>query len=148
MRVTLVICAAVLALGACSRPAPSQTKNVSITIPGANGASTVIGNQTPQNLPSFVQVYPGAKVTASMVSPNGGVLVMETAAPPDQVMNFYKQLATSQGFVAGLDSWSMGQQQTGAHVVMFSVPGTQKSLTASVEAKTGETTKVGLTYGT
>jgi tripartite-type tricarboxylate transporter receptor subunit TctC len=154
MRTTLALCAAALALAACGRPQTSSSngdRNVTIVVPGANGGSVVVGNQLPANLPAYVKIYPGAKVTASTTSPGGGVLVLESSAAPETVMDFYKQAATSAGLKSSLDSWAMGDaQHSGAHVVMFGEPGATgssgKSLTATVESKDGAT-KIGLMYG-
>jgi tripartite-type tricarboxylate transporter receptor subunit TctC len=149
MRWTTALAATVLMLGACEKPAATSSSdhNVTIVVPGANGGSVVIGNQAPANLPAYVKVFPGAKVTASTTTPKGGVLVLEVNAPPEAVMDFYKKSAADAGLTSTLDSWSMeGSQHTGAHVVMFGVQGGSKSLTATVEAK-GGATKVGLMYG-
>jgi tripartite-type tricarboxylate transporter receptor subunit TctC len=148
MRATTAFVATVLMLGACGRPATtSSDHNVTIVAPGANGGSVVIGNQAPANLPGFVKIFPGAKVTASTATSKGGVLVLEVNAPPEAVMDFYKKSAADAGLTSTLDSWSMGgAPHTGAHFVMFGVQGGAKSLTATVEAKDGAT-RVGLMYG-
>ena len=79
------------------------------------------------------------------------MLVLESSAAPEAVMDFYKQAATDAGLKSSLDSWAMGDaQHSGAHVVMFGEPNASgsggKSLTATVESKDGAT-KIGLMYG-
>ena len=149
MRRILTLCAAAMTLAACSRPQPAGADhNTTIVIPGANGASTVIGNQTPTNLPAYVKVFPGAKVMASLSTPKGGMLVLDVAAPPEAVLDFYKKGATDAGMTSGLDTWAMGNDtsHTGAHAVVFSKEGTEQSLSATVESSDG-TTKATLLYG-
>lgn len=150
MRSTTTLAATVLLLGACQKPAAATSggdHNITIVAPGANGGSVVIGNQAPANLPSFVKIFPGAKVTASTATPKGGLLVLEANAPPEVVMDFYKKSAADAGLTSTLDSWSMGgAPHTSAHFITFGAPGGTKSLTATVEAK-GGATKVGLIYG-
>jgi len=53
-------------------------------------------------LPSFVTIYPGAKVTTSATGSDanstGGTLVMETKAAPADVITFYRNKAEGAGF--------------------------------------------------
>lgn len=144
MRWTTPLVATVLMLGACEKPAVTTTSdhNVTIVVPGANGGSVVIGNVTPANLPGFVQVMPGAKVTASTTAPKGGMLAMETAAPMDAVIGFYRKSATDAGLSLQMDSAAA----PGTHTIMFAGKTPQESLTATVDGKDGGVTKVVVIY--
>ncbi len=66
-------------------------ETVNFSSNGLNGAS----------LPAFVPVYPGGKVTTSVVgtgTSNGGTIVVETSDSPDAVIAFYKQKSAASGF--------------------------------------------------
>ncbi len=149
MKKLTAVALAAIALAACGKPAGKTTQ---ITIPGANGQSVVIGNVAPENLPAFVKLYPGAKVTASTTTPKGGLVTMETNDTPDKVIDFYKQGAAGAGLTVQMDSSAMGGQSA-SRVVVFgppetngTTPSTGNSLTATVTVENG-VTKVGLLYG-
>jgi len=110
----------------------------------ATAPSQVSVGGSPANLPAFVKIYPGARVTHSATNARGGVLVLETSAPPEAVMDYYKQAAIEAGLKPGLDSWAISGARSGAHVVMFGGAG-KRSLGATVESK-GGVTEVGLVY--
>jgi ABC-type glycerol-3-phosphate transport system substrate-binding protein len=140
------IIAAALALAACGRPQQQDSHSVTLTVPGANGP-VVIGNQLPANLPDFVKVYPGAKVTATTTTPGGGVVAMESGDSPDQVMDFYKKSASGSGLPVQMDSATMGAGGSGAsHLVVFGGQAVHKSLNVSVQAQNG-VTKIAIIYG-
>lgn len=53
-------------------------------------------------LPAYIGVYPGAKVSSSMVGGDasgvGGTLIMDTNAQPADIIKFYKQKTDAAGF--------------------------------------------------
>jgi len=77
-----------------------------VTVHASDGNAQVDINTNGVNvtakLPSFVAIYPGAKVATSAIGTDkdgaGGTLVMETKASPADVMGFYKQKALASGF--------------------------------------------------
>jgi hypothetical protein len=145
-RLVPALCLAVLALAACEKPRPANADhNVTIVVPGANGGSITVGDVTPTNLPPYVKVFPGAKVTASTTSAQGGLLALETHASPDAVIDFYKQSASDAGLPLQMDSASMAGGQ-GSHIVVFGGDRAHETLTATVTAE-GGVTKVALLYG-
>jgi len=151
MRVTGTLAAVALALSACGKaPVVGAEHNVTVVVPGQNGATAVVGNQVPQNLPAFVKIYPGARVAASTSTPKGGMLVLEVNAPSEAVMDFYRKAAADAGMASSVDSWTIGgAPHTGPHMVMFGMHSGSaggKTLTATVEGK-GGATKVELLYG-
>ena len=140
------LCLATLALTACEKPRPANADhNVTSVVPGANGGSITVGDVTPANLPPYVKVFPGAKVTASTTSAQGGLLALETHASPDAVIAFYRRSASAAGLPLQMDSSAMGGGQ-GSHIVVFGGESVHKTLTATVTAE-GGVTKVALLYG-
>lgn len=119
MRAYIVPLVCLVALAGCDR-----NKDRTVTVSGSNGTVTMSGNgehftvkdekgnQTvevnangggvPSNLPGFVSVYPGASVQSSVVgngsSGTGGTIVIKTSASIADVIAFYKQKATANGF--------------------------------------------------
>jgi len=119
MRATSFLLAGLVCLAGCD-----QNKHQNITIHGkdgnvaisgdgqhftihsSDGKSTVDintnGGASVGNLPSFVSVYPGAKVmtsaTGTSATGTGGTLVLEIKASPAEVLGFYKQKAAGAGF--------------------------------------------------
>lgn len=103
----------------------SDAKDGDVTISGSGGNFTVHssdGNSTVDvnangvnvrgKLPSFVSIYPGAKVI-SVVSGGsdhggGGTIAFETGAGPDDVIGFYKQKAAGSGFAQNLNANDAG----------------------------------------
>ncbi|HWA60425.1 MAG TPA: hypothetical protein VG939_03580 [Caulobacteraceae bacterium] len=142
-KVGLVLAASALALGACSKGGDINHGG-KVVLPG--GGST-LSKQVPANLPDYVKVYPGAVVTAVMDNgARGGVITFDVSDPPDTVVAFYKKTAADAKLDSGMDSWSLNQDHSGPHVMMFDKAGTHRSLSASVEVKDGKT-HVGLIYG-
>jgi hypothetical protein len=70
-----------------------------------NGATTVLGSDAklPDGWPSSIPVYTGAKLSASMVTPNGKTIIFETKDPPSQVADFYKAKLSPLRKVTDLD---------------------------------------------
>jgi hypothetical protein len=141
------IAAAALLLAACGRH-QEESRTVTITAPGGNGTATVtIGSVAPSNLPAFVKVFPGAKVTAATTVPGGGVLAMETNAAPEAVMDFYKKAASDAGLPVMMDSAIAGASGSGAsHLIQFGGESVHKSLQVNAQAQNG-VTKIAVLYG-
>ena len=86
------------------------------TMHSSDGSSSVDintnGVDVSSKLPSFVSVFPGAKVvssaTGSDANGGGGTVVMETKSPPADVIGFYKTRAASSGFKQNLDANDSG----------------------------------------
>lgn len=80
-----------------------------ITVTDAKGKETVNFSSNGLNgatLPAFVPVYPGGKVTTSVVgsgSSNGGTVVITTSDSPAAVIAFYKQKSAASGFAQTAD---------------------------------------------
>ena len=119
MRATSFLLAGLVCLAGCDQnkhenvTIRDKDKNVTISgdgqhfsIHSSDGKQTVDintnGGAAVGNLPSFVSVYPGAKVmtsaTGTSATGTGGTLVLEIKASPAEVLGFYKQKATSAGF--------------------------------------------------
>ena len=145
MKQVLLAAAAVLALTGCMKGGGDINHGGTVTLPG--GAS--LSKQVPANLPDYVKVYQGATVTAVMDTPGkGGVLALAVNDPPETVLTYYKQVAADAKLTDAMDSWALSPNEphTGAHVIMFSQPGTHRSLSVSAEVKEGHT-QIGLIYG-
>lgn len=137
MRAVLIAAAAALALSGCGAPTPSADSHRS--------KPTVVSAQPPTNLPAYLKAYPGARVLKSVSNQRGGVLLMETDAAPDTVIDFYKAAASQAGLHGRFDSKKVGFGiRIGPHVVVFSAAHKGR-FTASAEAKHG-VTKVDLLY--
>src|SRR5437870_13778741 len=139
------LAAGALAMTACNRGA-DLNHGGKITLRAADGVTATVSKQAPANLPDYARIYPGAKVTASMANPRGGILAYEVEAPPETVMAFYKSAAADAKLVNQMDSWSYASEKSGAHIIMFSDPNSQRAMSASVKSE-GGVTKVGLSYG-
>ena len=81
------------------------------TVTGPNGQVVQFGagaQVANSQLPDFLPLYPGAKVSSSVVSSpdvttRGGSVAFETTAPISDVVNFYKQKAVAQGLTEALN---------------------------------------------
>lgn len=141
MRRVLVIAASVLALAACGR---AQVKHDgTAVIKGHDGAVTTVSRNAPTNLPPYLKLYPGGAVKSSLDSgAKGGIVVVETSASPDQVVDFYKKEASAAGLQVEIENNSGD-----AHVVMFNEPsGGKKNFTVSATKQPDGKTNIGLTY--
>jgi hypothetical protein len=137
---------AILALAACNRPADLNHEGKK-PVKGQNGTVANLSRQSPRDLPSYAQIYPGAKVTMNIQHEHGGDLAYEVAVPPETVMAFYKAAAAKANLTDQMDTARDSNEPSSAHVILFSDPaGGQRSLLASVKAESG-VTRVGLTYG-
>jgi hypothetical protein len=137
----LVIAASVLALAACGR---AQVKHDgSAVFHGRDGSTVTVGHGAPKNLPGYLKAYPGATIKSSLDSgANGGVLVMETSAGPEAVIDFYKREAAAAGLQVQMDSNNPGAP----HVVMFSDPDGKRNFNVSATPQPSGKTDIGLTY--
>jgi ABC-type glycerol-3-phosphate transport system substrate-binding protein len=110
------VLAAVLGLAACgqndtttiSTPEGNATATTSgdgntVASTGASGqpSQTTPGSTEAAQLPDFLPLYPGAKVTTSFAAPDttaqGGSVAFEANASPADIIAFYKQRAAAQG---------------------------------------------------
>lgn len=107
--------AASLVLGGCDRkPEKKESEHVSvsrdsgkITIQSDQGHAKVEiateGGNLASQLPSFVPLYPGAKVQSRMQAASeggkGGGIVYTAKAQPDAVIAFYRDKAKAEGMV-------------------------------------------------
>lgn len=75
-----------------------------IEIKSADGTATVNINNgdATTKLPFGLEVYPGAKVVSTMMSnadgKSGGMVIMESSAKPDVVLEWYRKSVTGKGF--------------------------------------------------
>jgi hypothetical protein len=111
------------------------------------GVTATVSKQIPPDLPAYANVYPGATVTSSMaLGYRGGILTYEVAKPPEAIMQFYKSAASRANLNDITDSWHLGKDRSGTHLVVFNGPATGRSLTVSVRPGQGAT-KVAISYG-
>lgn len=144
MRKITAVAFAVLSLGACGRPAARN--GTQIVIPGKDGGALTIGKQMPANLPSYVVLYPGANVTATMdLAGKGGMLGFTTTDSPDAVATFYKGVASKASLDVGMDS-TTGEGTSVNRVLTFAQKDTKRSLMVAATVENG-LTNVSLTYG-
>jgi hypothetical protein len=121
-----------------------------MTIHDASGKQTVEinsnGGSAPSNMPDYVAVYPGAKITASVAGAgnngNGGMMVEQTSASVADVIAFYKQKSAGAGFVEAMN------MNTGG-TTMFTAQSSDKKKSLSVVASTSNgATQAQVTWGT
>ncbi len=118
MRISVWPLALLLALAGCGQ---KHEQSKTVTVNGSNGSVTISGNgehyamkssngnETVEvntsgavsGLPGFVPVFPGAKVQSSVIGSggngNGGTIVIETSAPIDAVIGFYRRKTQGEG---------------------------------------------------
>ena len=95
------------------------------------------GGAVSANLPPYVSVYPGAKVTASVVgsgSQNGGMIALETSASPDTVLAYYKQKTSAAGF-----SQTTSMVINGTTIYAADADSNKKSFQITVASQQGKT---------
>jgi len=110
---TVVMIGAAIGLVGCGKTdtktySDGKGNNVSVsntgdhmTITGANGEKVEFGTGANAKMPSYLPLYPGAKVTASFSGQgkdgSGGMVAFHAAATPADIIAFYKQKAASAG---------------------------------------------------
>jgi hypothetical protein len=87
-----------------------------MTFTGSNGEKAEFGSgAAAANMPSYLPLYPGAKVTASFAGSgkdgSGGVVTFEAKAAPADIIAFYKPKVTAAG-MAQTASMEMGATTT------------------------------------
>jgi len=126
MRVLPVLCAVAVAflVASCGK---KEEKNVTVSTPEGNvsvssgggqvtmqsdnGKSSVTiasnGSASAASVPSYVSVYPGAKVTSTVIGAGGGngggMVIYTTDASPDAVIAFHKKQAEGAGLKQTVD---------------------------------------------
>lgn len=155
LRATLII-AALLAAG-CSRDAnkahikvdrSADGETVRLQGTGEDGTTSSFqagdNVQAPQDLPSFVKLYPDLKLTSAMGGKgpqgNGGMLTGETAANLSEVAQFYRDHLKSLGFA------TQNESNLGDTIILSAVDGEQRTLTVAI-AKADNGATVNLQYG-
>jgi len=72
-----------------------------MTITGSNGEKVEFGSGASAKMPSYLSLYPGAKITSSFTGQGkdggGGVVTFHAGAAPAQIIAFYKQKAAAAG---------------------------------------------------
>lgn len=116
-----------------------------MTIETPQGAATFAGGEgtkVPDSFPKDVQVYASAKVMASVNTPQGQNLMLESGDSADKIINFYKGKMTGEGWKEEL-SMNQGEsfvlvykkeKRTASIVIAKSDKGSQINLTVATEA--------------
>jgi hypothetical protein len=118
-----------------------------MTVTGSNGEKVEFGGgaSATAKLPSYLPLYPGAKVTTSFTGSgkdgSGGMVAFQVAAGTADVVNFYKQKTTAAGMAQTMSA-EMGETTT------YVAANDKTKQTVSVSAtKGGDGTTVQLTWG-
>jgi len=117
-----------------------------MTVTGSNGEKVEFGNgvTATANMPSYLPLYPGAKVTASFTGSgkdgSGGVVTFSANAAPADIINFYKPKLTTAG-MAQTASMEMGATTT----YVAANEASKRSVSVSA-TKSGDGTTVQLTW--
>ncbi|MFI4975803.1 MAG: hypothetical protein ACHP84_14780 [Caulobacterales bacterium] len=158
MKVLLLAASAALALSACQRAVIHDNQvtvsenagpggTVQVTVAGKDGSVTTMGKQLPADLPPYAKLYPGGSLTSTVNTPgHGGMIAFTTKAAPQAVVDFYKADAAQANLTSVMDSSTMNPGGMGAHVMVFSQTGTQRSMSVTVEQQS-DGTKVAVMYG-
>jgi hypothetical protein len=157
---SLSVCVVVAGCGKGSEKTvviPGKDGNVTVTssndsqhmvMHSADGTATVDINSNGganTKMPDFAPLYPGAKVTSSVVGANskdgqqGAMVIFSVAASPTDVVAFYKQKATAAGLPQTMSADINNTQ-------MFAAGKDKKSVTVSASASNG-TTQVQVLWG-
>ena len=118
-----------------------------MTITGNNGAKVEFGSGTnaTAKMPSYLPLYPGAKVTTSITGSDahgsGGMVAFQVAAGAEDVVNFYKQKTTEAGMAQAMSA-QMGDTTT----YVAANDKTKQSVSISA-TKGGDGTTVQITWG-
>jgi hypothetical protein len=117
-----------------------------MTITGSNGEKVEFGTGASAKMPSYLPLYPGAKVTASFSGQgkdgSGGMVAFHAAATPADVIAYYKQKAASAGMA---DTMNMDAGGTMTYMASNEKAKTTLSVTAT-KASDGSDGQV--TWGT
>lgn len=112
--------------------AMSNSGDGHMTVTGADGAKVEIGAGSEAKMPSWLPLYPGAKVTASFTGQGkegaGGMVSFTTADAPEAVIAFYKQKAGASGMA---DTMNMNSGGTLVYIASNEKAKTQLSVSAS-----------------
>jgi hypothetical protein len=115
--------------------AMSNTGDGHMTITGSNGEKVEIGAGSEAKMPSWLPLYPGAKVTASFTGQgkdgNAGMVSFHTTDSADAVIAFYKQKAGGAGMA---DTMNMNSGGTVVYVAANEKAKTQLSVSATKES--------------
>ncbi len=117
-----------------------------MTIETPQGTATYAGGagaKVPDNFPKDVQVYAGAKVLASVNTPQGQNLMLESGDSVEKIIAFYKGKMTGEGWKEEM-SMNQGEssvlvykkeQRTASIVVAKAGDGAQINLTVANESR-------------
>jgi hypothetical protein len=97
----------------------------------------------PSNLPPFLAVFPGARVTSTVDGGSrGGTVSFRSPATSDQVVSFYRQRAAAAGLTPKTDVAS-----NAVRILMFDdAPGGHRSFVLNL-TQTAQGVQAALTYG-
>ncbi len=142
--------ASAVALAACGK-APVEAKgDGTAVLHGANGDVTMTqSGAAPKNLPAYAPIFPGAKITSSVVTDaktgSGGIVAYTVAATPAAVIDFYRKAAAKAQLTNAMSS---PPDPDGSQVVLFNQANSQRSMSVSAKPADNKAgTEVGLTYG-
>jgi hypothetical protein len=103
----IVVCimsvALAVSLAGCGKPKndAKEGPNIQVQVPGT---SVTVGPKLPANLPPYVEIYPGAEVTAVIAGIDerkvAGMITLKTKAPMAEVVDFYKKSLVKSGLKA------------------------------------------------
>jgi hypothetical protein len=127
-----------LALAACQRREEQGKAAPAVVILQADTSGRL-----PTNLPAYLQVYPGGRVTASTdAGPRGGTVRFVAEATPAQVAEFYAGKAREAGLHATTDVTAAETR-----ILMFDdAPAGHRNFVLNLTG-TPQGTQVGLSYG-
>lgn len=92
-----------LTLAACDK-GPKQNgqtaeQGENTQVPGTTAA---VGTALPDNKPSYIEIFPGAEIVAVIANPigsgNASAITLKTAAPLQDVADFYRKSIAKAGF--------------------------------------------------
>ncbi len=160
---SVVLAISLLALVGCGQPKSAATRDPTtgeegkVTISAKDGVArfeTADGAarfesganvKAPQDLPPFVEIYPGLRLENVITgegggSAGGGVLVGFSGDPPDTVAAFYREVIKKRAMRTVLDRAANGT------IVLNATSGDAATLNLTITPKDGGST-IGLTYG-
>jgi hypothetical protein len=110
MKYTLVIASVAVLLSACgSKPEGDGGETAAATSAVASAAASSMGMAvSTADLPAFVVLPDDAKAVQRMNTANdgqvGGMIVVETAKPPAEVLGFYREVMAKNGMKVGMET--------------------------------------------